>query len=303
MSSAFAEAISLTSAWPSAVLPSETRTLRCFGSQVNSRNCRSSAISEPSLSGSAAITACPARSSAARTRTRCVTDSWRCATTIGPQSSLTRPSRHGRRSRKKRSLLWWSTVCARSSPPSGCGFQSSRIDKHFWHASRGGYCTAPQSRHCCSSKRPIAAAAVRPSAMRLRAAGGSVGRRVRRTGFLRLGRSKNCCSGAESTIEVDHSKAANEAEFRILDGPGTGLAGELADRFDHAEEAARSAGLPDRELAAVGVERKGAVVGEGVLADERGALALAAEAEILDLHERDHRVVVVGLDEVHVRRP
>src|SRR5689334_24985735 len=90
------------------------------------------------------------------------------------------------------------------------------VERHFWHVSRGGYCTVPQSLHCCSSKRPIAAAAVRPSAMRLRAAGGSVGRRVRRTGFLRLGRSKNRRSGAESTIEVDHSKTTDEAEFRIL---------------------------------------------------------------------------------------
>ena len=59
------------------VLPSVMSTLRCFGSQVNSRSCRSSAISAFSFSGSAAITACPARSSAALTFTRCFTDSWR----------------------------------------------------------------------------------------------------------------------------------------------------------------------------------------------------------------------------------
>src|SRR6185503_2177695 len=169
----------------------------------------------------------------------------------GPQSSFTKPSRQGSRSRKKRSLLWWSTVCARSSPPAGCGFQSSTIERQFWQASRGGYCTVPQSLHCCSSKRPIAAAAVRPSATRLRAAGGSVGSRVRSTGFLRLGRSsKDCRSRAESTIEVDHSKAADESQFRIRDGADAGLAGELADRLDHAEEAAGRAGLADRELAA-----------------------------------------------------
>ena len=40
----------------------------------------------------------------------------------------------------------------------------------------------------CSSNRPRAAAAVRPSATRLRVPGGNVGRRVRRIGFLRFGR-------------------------------------------------------------------------------------------------------------------
>ena len=49
--------------------------------------------------------------------------------------------------------------------------------------------------------------------------------------------------------------------------------------------------------------RKAAVVRERVGADERGPLALAAEAEILELHHRDHRVVVVGLDEVDVAGP
>src|SRR6185436_10818000 len=151
------------------------------------------------------------------------------------------------------------------------------VERHFWHASRGGYCTAPQSLHCCSSKRPIAAAAVRPSAMRLRAAGGSVGRRVRRTGFLRLGRSKNRRSGAESTIEVDHAKAAYQSQFRILYPSRPGLAGELANRLDHAEVASGGAGLADRELAAAGVEREAAVTGEGVVAHECRALALAAE--------------------------
>src|SRR5256885_12404222 len=178
------------------------------------------------------------------------------------------------------------------------------MERHFWHASRGGYCTVPQSRHCCSSKRPSAAAAVSPSATRLRAAGGSVGSRVRRTGFLRLAflASQDRRAGTETTVEVDHAEAADEAQFRILDLARLRLAGQLPQRLHHAEEAARGAGLPDRELPAAGIERKAAVVREAVLAYESRRLALAAEAEVFELQERDHRVVVVGLDEIHVAR-
>ena len=83
----------------------------------------------------------------------------------------------------------------------------------------------------------------------------------------------------------------------------SGVAGELAHRFDQAQKAAGRARLPDRELAARGVVRKAAVGGERVRADEVGALALGAEAEVLHLHHADHRVVVVGLHEVDVVRP
>src|SRR3954471_15605013 len=99
--------------------------------------------------------------------------------------------------------------------------------------------------------------------MRLRAAGGSVGSRVRRTGFFLLGRSsKDRRSGTQSTIEVDHAESAHQAEFRILDRPRSGLARELADRSDHAENPARGARLADGQLAAAGIERKAAVVRE-----------------------------------------
>src|SRR5213075_2695869 len=98
--------------------------------------------------------------------------------------------------------------------------------------------------------------------MRLRAAGGSVGSRVRRTGFLRVGRSKDRRSGAETTVIVDHAEPAHEAQFRAVDLPAVRLARELADGLDHAEETARRAGLAHRELPAAGVERKAAVVGE-----------------------------------------
>src|SRR5688572_27840613 len=226
---------------------------------MNSLNCGSDAMSAFSFSGSAASTACPARSSIALMRTRLVAPACRCATTVGPQSRRTRPSRHGIRSRKKRSLLWCRTVRATSSPPAGCAFHLRLKEKQFWQASRGGYCTAPQSAHCCSSKRPSAAAAVRPSATRLRAAGGSVGSRVRRMGFLRFGCCKDRRSGGKPPIVVDHAESAHQPESRILHLPAGSRPGELADRLDHAEEAAAGAGLPDRELAARGVEREAAV--------------------------------------------
>ena len=45
----------------------------------------------------------------------------------------------------------------------------------------------PHLSHTCNAKRPSAAAAVTPWATRLRAPGGSTGKRVRRIGFLRFG--------------------------------------------------------------------------------------------------------------------
>src|SRR6185295_15343312 len=235
---------------------------------MNSLNCGSDAMSAFSFSGSAASTACPARSSIALTRTLCVALACRCATTVGPQSRRTSPSRHGSRSRKKRSLLWCRTVWATRSPPACCAFHAMRVERQFWQASRGGYCTFAHSAHCCSSKRPSAAAAVRPRATRLRAAGGSVGRRVRRIGFLRFGRCKDRRSGGKPPIVVDHAEPAHEPESRILHLPAIGRSGELADRLDHAEEATAGAGLSDRELAARGVEGEAAVAGEAVLADK-----------------------------------
>src|SRR5688572_30752810 len=191
-------------------------------------------------------------------------------------------------------------VCARISPSGDCSCQTRFTERHCWQASRGGYCTVPQPRHCCSSKRPSAAAAVRPSATRLRAAGGSVGSRVRRTGFLRLGRCKDCRSGTEAPVVVDHAEAAHESQFRVLHRSRSRLAGELTDGLDHAEEAAAGAGLADRKLASRRIERKAAIVGEGVLAYERRTFALLAEAQVLELHERDYGIVVVGLHEVDV---
>ena len=85
------------------------------------------------------------------------------------------------------------------------------------------------------------------------------------------------------------------------------LAGELADRLDHAEKAARRAGLPTDSWPPLVLLGKLPSQRERVRAHERRALALVAEAEVLELHHHDHGIVVVGLHEVDVggrrRRP
>ena len=109
-----------TSAWPSCDLASVIKTLRNFGSQVISRSWRSSAMLAVSFSGIATKAACPARSRLARTRTRDgagAQSPCRWATTTGPQSSFTMPSRHGMRSRKNSSWLWRSIVSDTVRPP------------------------------------------------------------------------------------------------------------------------------------------------------------------------------------------
>ena len=98
------------------------------------------------------------------------------------------PTRQGRRSRKYRSLLWCSVVLTSSVPDGSTARQDSCSDRQPPQTSRGGYWTAPQSAQTCNSKRPSAAAAVRPSAARLRQPGGSGLARARDRIFLgRLG--------------------------------------------------------------------------------------------------------------------
>ena len=151
----------------------------------------------------------------------------------------------------------------------------------------------------CSSKRPSAAAAVRPSAARLRAAGGNVGRRVAQdriacasavcSGSVIIVRSapQHGGAGAQAAIVVDHAEAATTSAMpRVLDLRRQGLPGELPHRFDQPEKAAGGTGLPDRQLPARGVERKRAVDRECVARTKSGAFALLAEAEILELHAR-----------------
>ena len=69
----------------------------------------------------------------------------------------------------------------------------------------------------------------------------------------------------KAAIVVDHAEAGNQADARIGHLRRPGDAEQLAHRLDQAEIAAGRAGLPDRKLAAGGVVRERAVVGEVVL--------------------------------------
>src|ERR1043166_3069894 len=85
-------------------------------------------------------------------------------------------------------------------------------------------------------------------------------------------------AAAHAAVVGDHAVAGDEAEAGVGDARAERIPGELADRFDQAEEAAGGAGLAARELAAAGVERAGAVGREGVPAHELRRLAFAAQA-------------------------
>ena len=97
---------------------------------------------------------------------------------------------------------------------------------------------------------------------------------------------------------VDPADAGHERVGGVLDLPLAGFAHELPHRLD---QIVRRAGrLAGRDLAAAGVHRQRAVVGQVGVADERHALARLAEAERLELdHQRDQEVVV-GMERAHV---
>src|SRR5580765_7233906 len=121
-----------------------------------------------------------------------------------------------------------------------------------------------------------------PSAVRPRAQGGRFICRVRSTGFLRGGfisgmvmplslraRSRSWRrlaedhgAGAQAAVVGDHAEAGHQTDLGVLHRALAGLAGKLADRLGHAEKAAGAARLAGRELAAAGVVRESAVVGE-----------------------------------------
>ena len=76
--------------------------------------------------------------------------------------------------------------------------------------------------------------------------------------------------------------------------------GQLTDRLDQTQRAARRARLTHGQLPAGGIEGKVPGCGQVMPADEFGRLALAAKSQILDLHEADDRIIVIGLDEIHI---
>ena len=88
----------------------------------------------------------------------------------------------------------------------------------------------------------------------------------------------------------------------ILDPAAEGLAGELPDRLDDPEGTAGRAGLADRQLATRRIQRKAAVHLETVAANEFRGFALASEAEVLDLHQADDRIIIIDLDHIDIGR-
>src|SRR5215475_10416739 len=90
---------------------------------------------------------------------------------------------------------------------------------------------------------------------------------------------------------VDPTDAGHQRVLGVLDLALAGLALQLPHRLDQVVRRARR--LARGNLAAAGVERQIAVVGEIVLADELHALARLAEAERLELqHDGDDEVVI-----------
>ena len=154
---------------------------------------RSSAILGTSSMGKASSTPWPDLSRRAPTRTRHgggAQPPCRCATTVGPASRQHHArAATARRSRKNGSWLWCTVVVDISSPEPGCSRHAELADRQRWHASRGGYCTAPQAsadlqlesaeRGGCGEPERRARAGPRAAA----AAAGCAG-----SGFLRLGR-------------------------------------------------------------------------------------------------------------------
>jgi hypothetical protein len=106
--------------------------------------------------------------------------------------------------------------------------------------------------------------------------------------------------GAQAAVVIDHAEAADHGGCGVWHLDALRAPGELAQRLDQAEIAAGGAGLAHAELAAGGVVRKIAGASEVVRADEGGGFTFGAEAEILELHHHDHRVVVIGLQQVDI---
>src|SRR5688572_23366083 len=98
----------------------------------------------------------------------------------------------------------------------------------------------------------------------------------------------------------DHPVAGNDPPRSITHLPRTAFAAKLARGFHHAEEPRATAGLAARELAAARIEREAAVVREPVLVEKAPDRAFLTEAEVLDLHRRHDREIVVALHELHV---
>ena len=210
--SAPALASACTSAWPTAVLPSVTSTLRNFGSQPISRSIGSSAMCGVSLSGKAISTAWPARSSRAPTLTR--------ARRVGHVAMQMQHQRGAgiqpHQAQPPGQALAEEQVVAVGQR--GLAQQLARrfCSRHFSAAStgsggrpsRGGYCTAPQSLAHLQFEAAFGGGA--PSCQRDAAAlpGGSVGSRVRRPGSCAWGASSGIGHGTSASRRARTQRGA-----------------------------------------------------------------------------------------------
>ena len=181
-----------------------------------------------SFAGKPISTAIPALSSRAPTRSRAgtaATSPCRCTITVGPAIE----PHHAEAPRQPLAEEYVVTV---GKPRLGDQLARARLRSPRQLRSRGSarrprgadIVSRPQAAQTCSSKRPSAAPAVRPSATRLRCQGGSTGSRVRSTGFFRGGRAMGSVmphrpeqrgAAAQPAIVVDHAEPADEADARF----------------------------------------------------------------------------------------
>src|SRR5262249_5902632 len=114
---------------------------------------------------------------------------------------------------------------------------------------------------------------------------------------------EHASGAANAAIVVDHAEARHNAVPRIGHLCAERLARELSNSFSDTEMSTSRAGLSDRQLAARGVERKASLHFKGVGANKSRPLAFAAETQALKFQHIDHRVVVIGFEEVDILRP
>src|SRR5579862_2974700 len=104
----------------------------------------------------------------------------------------------------------------------------------------------------------------------------------------------------QSAVIVDHAEAADQRNVCILDRASQCGARKLPNGVSHSEKSARSPRLPGGQLTARGVVGESPVNGERMVTHELRPLALGTEAQVFDLKQADHGVVIVSLQEVHI---
>src|SRR3546814_10605169 len=88
----------------------------------------------------------------------------------------------------------------------------------------------------------------------------------------------------------------------LFRSPRPGMAAQLCNGFEHTDHAAAGSGLAGRQLAATRINGQGAVYGAATLANQIRGTATPAELQSLELQIFHYGVIVVELDEIHIRR-